>query len=186
MLWATGRNSSGSLAMLAAILRASSFDLSQCGPITQALRKTSLFTTRCWPKGGSDDGYSAHEEGRFLLGANSTTGRPCRRRLRISGKIYLVVPLRSASIAPAVRYSPRSFAPRLPGNLRFHLFRHFSPGPSHFLHHFPMRFCFSFCSQTETLSSKFAILIRCSHLEIPPIAPAASRYSPRSGAPCRG
>ena len=40
-------------------------------------------------------GYSGHEEGNFLLGANSTAGRPCRRRLRIGGKIYLVVPLGS-------------------------------------------------------------------------------------------
>jgi hypothetical protein len=47
---------------------------------------------QCWPEGRSDDRFSGHEEGRFLLGANSTASRPCRRRLRVSGKIYLVAP----------------------------------------------------------------------------------------------
>jgi hypothetical protein len=28
-----------------------------------------------------------------------------------------------------------------------------------------MHFCFGFCSQTVTLSGKFAIFVRCSHLE---------------------
>ena len=73
-------------------------------------------------------------------------------------------PIKSGSLAILLTIRRAS---SLLSNLCFYLFRHFAPGPSHFLHHFLIRRCFSFCSQTVTLSSKFAILIRCSHLEIP-------------------
>jgi hypothetical protein len=75
--------------MVAAIRRASSFDLNQCGPITKHLQ---VMEVEQESGAGIDHGYSGHGEGGFVLGANSTAGRPCCRRLRISGKIYLVVP----------------------------------------------------------------------------------------------
>jgi len=81
-----------------------------------------------------------------------------------------------ASLAAAIRR-----ASSLLSNLCFYLFRHFAPGPSHFLHYFPMPFHFSFRSQTVTLSSKFAILISCSHLEIPRLP----HQLPQLGEVCR-
>jgi hypothetical protein len=57
-------------------------------------RRFPRITTRYWPNGGANDGSSGHKEGRFLLDTNSTGGRPFRRRVRISSKIYLVVVVR--------------------------------------------------------------------------------------------
>jgi len=75
--------------------------------------------------------------------------------------------LRKSSGSSAILLAILRAASSLLSNLCFYLFRHFAPGPSHFLHYFPMRFRFSLRNQTVTLGSKLAILIRCFHLEIP-------------------